>query len=70
MPIVVTGGITTPAEVRGWIGRAEAVQLGTAVLEADEAGTHSLYRAALRDERFTDTVVPRAFSGRWARNHA
>ena len=34
---------------------------------ADEAGTHPTHRAALRDEAFPDTVVTRAFTGRYAR---
>ncbi|WP_205570095.1 NAD(P)H-dependent flavin oxidoreductase [Actinomyces lilanjuaniae] len=67
LPLVVTGGLTAPEEVRPWLGRADAVALGTAFLDAEEAGTHPLYRAALHDSRFTQTVVTRAFSGRWAR---
>ena len=43
------------------------MQLGTAFLDADEAGTSPAYRAALHDPRFTETVLTRAFSGRWAR---
>lgn len=46
---------------------ASAVQVGTAFLLAEEAGTSAVHRAALTDERFTETVVTRAFSGRWAR---
>ena len=46
---------------------AVAAQLGTAFLLADEAGTHPTHRAALRDKAFRDTVVTRAFTGRYAR---
>ena len=47
-----------------------AAQVGTALLLCDEAGTSEVYRRALRDGRFTDTVVTRAFSGRYARSLA
>jgi nitronate monooxygenase len=46
---------------------ATAVQLGTAFLLADEAGTNPVYRAALRNRQFTETVLTRAFTGRYAR---
>jgi nitronate monooxygenase len=36
-------------------------------LLADEAGTHPLHRAALGDRRFAETVLTRAFTGRYAR---
>ena len=46
---------------------AVAAQLGTAFLLADEAGSSPVHRAALRDRAFSETVVTRAFSGRYAR---
>ena len=46
---------------------AVAAQLGTAFLLADEAGSSPVHRAALKDPQFTETVVTRAFSGRYAR---
>lgn len=67
LPVAAAGGIGTAAAVRSWRGRVEAVQLGTAFLDADEAGTSSAHRAALRAPRFTETALTRAFSGRWAR---
>ncbi|MDC4233152.1 nitronate monooxygenase [Actinomyces sp. B33] len=67
LPLIPTGGITSAQDVDRWIRRVPAVQLGTAFLDADEAGTHPVIRTALRDPRFTRTVVTRAFSGRWAR---
>jgi nitronate monooxygenase len=45
-----------------------AAQVGTALLLCDEAGTSEVHRRALRDDQFTDTVVARAFSGRYARS--
>jgi nitronate monooxygenase len=67
-PVVAAGGLGTPAAVRHIrdVG-ATAVQLGTAFLLADEAGTNPVHRAALRDPQFTQTVVTRAFTGRYAR---
>ncbi|MDI9580130.1 MAG: nitronate monooxygenase, partial [Thermobispora sp.] len=40
---------------------------GTAFLLAGEAGTSAVQRSALTDPRFTETVVTKAFSGRYAR---
>ena len=66
LPLVVTGGLTEPAAVQRWLDDA-VVQVGTALLDAEEAGTGATYRAALRDDRFTGTALTRAFSGRFAR---
>jgi nitronate monooxygenase len=67
-PIVAAGGVGTRTDVRRLrkTGVA-AVQLGTALLLADEAGTNPVHRAALRDPEFTQTVVTRAFTGRYGR---
>ena len=46
---------------------AVAAQLGTAFLLADEAGSSPVHRAALQDPQFSETVVTRCFSGRYAR---
>ena len=51
-------------------GGAAAAQAGTAFLLADEAGTNAAHRGALTDANFTETVVTRAFSGRYARGLA
>ena len=68
-PVIVAGGIARRRHVRGMLeAGAWAVQLGTALLLADEAGTHPVHRAALESERFNETVLTRAFSGRWARS--
>ncbi|MEM6108990.1 nitronate monooxygenase [Mycobacterium sp. 050272] len=67
-PVVAAGGLATPAAVRrAQDAGAAAVQIGTAFLLADEAGTNPVHRAALRDPQFTQTVVTRAFTGRYAR---
>lgn len=69
VPVIAAGGLGDAAAVRGVLaGGAAAAQIGTALLLCDEAGTTPVHRAALRDARFTDTVVTRAFSGRFARS--
>lgn len=68
VPVVAAGGVATPRDVhRLRDAGATAVQCGTALLLADEAGTNPVHRAALRDPGFTETVVTRAFTGRYAR---
>ncbi|MCX5042383.1 nitronate monooxygenase [Aldersonia sp. NBC_00410] len=68
MPVVAAGGIATAEDVADSLASgAIATQVGTALLLADEAGTHPAHRAALQDEGFTETVVTRSFTGRYAR---
>jgi nitronate monooxygenase len=68
VPVVAAGGLMTAEDV-GRVLKAGAVaaQLGTAFLLADEAGSSPVHRAALQDPQFTETVVTKAFSGRYAR---
>lgn len=67
-PVVAAGGIGSRDEVaRLRVAGAAAVQIGTALLLADEAGTNRVHRGALQDFRFTQTVVTRVFTGRYAR---
>lgn len=67
-PVVAAGGVGTYRDVRRLRDAgAAAVQIGTALLRADEAGTSALHRDALRDPQFTQTAVTRAFTGRYAR---
>lgn len=67
-PVVAAGGLGTPRDVsRLRDAGAAAVQLGTAFLLADEAGTNSVHRAALGDPQFKRTVLTRAFTGRYGR---
>jgi nitronate monooxygenase len=64
--LVATGGLTDgPAVAAALVAGAEAAQLGTAFLRADEAGTEPAYRDALASRR--PTALTRAFSGRRAR---
>jgi nitronate monooxygenase len=68
LPLIAAGGIGTAKDVaRVRAAGAAIAQAGTAFLRADEAGTQPVHRQALADDRFTETVLTRAFSGRWAR---
>jgi nitronate monooxygenase len=68
-PVVAAGGLATTADVQRVRGAgAVAAQIGTALLLANEAGTNSVHRAALRDPQFDRTVVTRVFTGRYARS--
>lgn len=68
IPVAAAGGLVTADDVAGVLAAgAVAAQLGTAFLLADEAGSSPVHRAALQSPEFTETVVTRAFSGRYAR---
>lgn len=68
IPVIAAGGLMNAADVRRVLeGGAAAAQLGTAFLLADEAGSSAVHRDALRNPQFTETVVTRSFSGRYAR---
>ncbi|WP_155919741.1 MULTISPECIES: nitronate monooxygenase [unclassified Mycolicibacterium] len=68
VPVAAAGGLVSAAHVAGVLAAgAVAAQLGTAFLLADEAGSSPVHRAALQSPEFTETVVTRAFSGRYAR---
>lgn len=67
LPLVAAGGLADGPSIAAALRSATAVQLGTALLDADEAGTGAVHRAALRDHAFTETTVTRCFTGRPAR---
>jgi nitronate monooxygenase len=68
VPVIAAGGLVSADDVSRVIeAGAVAAQLGTAFLLADEAGSSPVHRAALHDPRFTETVVTKSFSGRYAR---
>lgn len=68
VPVIAAGGLMTAADVADVFATgAVAAQLGTAFLLADEAGSSPVHRAALGDPQFTETVVTKCFSGRYAR---
>lgn len=71
LPLIAAGGIARPDDVvRALEAGAAAVQVGTALLCTPEAGTNDVYRAAIEQRRFPETMITRAFSGRWARGLA
>ena len=68
VPIIAAGGLVTADDVNSVISAgAVAAQLGTAFLLADEAASSPVHRAALQDPQFSETVVTKSFSGRYAR---
>ncbi|MDH6127056.1 nitronate monooxygenase [Kitasatospora sp. GP82] len=68
LPLIAAGGLGDGAAIAAALAAgAAAVQLGTAYLRSDESGAAAAYRAALVDERYAETTVTRAFTGRPAR---
>lgn len=71
LPMIATGGISTGRDARAALNAgAVAAAIGTALLDTPEAGTSAVYRRALRDQLFADTVITRAYTGRYARGLA
>ena len=71
VPMIGTGGIRTGRDAAAVLhAGAIAVQIGTALLCAPEAGTSAAHRQALLDERYPETILTRAYSGRFARGLA
>jgi nitronate monooxygenase len=71
VPLVGSGGIMSGGRaVEVLRSGAIGVQLGTAFLCCDEAGTSDTFRRALLDKTYADTILTRAFSGRYARGLA
>ena len=67
--IVSAGGVMTAADIATMRRHgATAVQMGTAFLCCDEAGTDPVYRDYLLNKQDRETVLTRGFSGRWARS--
>ena len=69
LSVVAAGGVVEAGQVAALLDAgADAVQVGTALMLSDEAGTRPVHRAALADpEQFPETVTMRAFTGRVAR---
>jgi NAD(P)H-dependent flavin oxidoreductase YrpB (nitropropane dioxygenase family) len=68
LPVIATGGVAGPADVAALLDAgAGAVAVGTLLLRTDESGASTTYRDALADPAFPDTVLTRAFTGRYAR---
>lgn len=68
LPIIASGGIATPEDVRiAHAAGASAVAVGTAVLCSDESGASQVHKDAIVGRRYTSTALTRAFTGRPAR---
>ncbi|KPV44531.1 nitronate monooxygenase [Alicyclobacillus ferrooxydans] len=68
VPIIASGGIMDGRGIAAsFVLGAQGVQMGTAFLPTEESGAHPSYKAALFDSKSEDTVVTRAFSGKFAR---
>jgi len=71
LPVVGSGGVMTGRDAAAVLGvGAIAVQLGTVFLCTPEAGTSAPYRQALLHALYPDTILTRAYSGRFARGLA
>ena len=67
VPLIAAGGIMTSEDIKFFLSQgASAVQMGTAFLNCQEAGTSASYRQALSGTE-RKTKLTRAFSGRLAR---
>lgn len=68
IPVIAAGGIM---DGRGLIAAqslgAKVVQMGTAFLTCEESGAHPVHKEAILNAKDEDTVLTRAFSGKWAR---
>jgi nitronate monooxygenase len=68
MPCIAAGGINSAPTIRAAFELgAVAVQIGTAFIGTEESLAIASYKARLEEAKDTDTVLTRAFSGRWAR---
>jgi nitronate monooxygenase len=71
LPVTAAGAIMAAEDATAALDAgAAAVQIGTALLCAAEAGTSAPHRHALLERRYAQTIITRAFSGRWARGLA
>ncbi len=68
IPVVAAGGIM---DGRGLMASiclgAQGVQMGTAFLTCEESGAHPIHKQAILQSSEDQTVLTRAFSGKWAR---
>lgn len=71
IPIIAAGGIITKEDVSKALAMgAQAIQIGTALLVADECEISPLYKNALLESKAQQTTITRAFSGKPARGLA
>lgn len=68
VPVLAAGGIMDGRSVHAaWILGAQGVQVGSAFLRSTESMGIDGYKQAVQASTDTDTVLTKAFSGRWAR---
>ncbi|WP_262175952.1 NAD(P)H-dependent flavin oxidoreductase [Saccharococcus sp. Marseille-Q5394] len=68
IPVIAAGGIANKEHLELQLSRgAAAVQIGTALLVAEESGAHPLYKEAVLAAGGNSTVLTKAFSGKSAR---
>jgi len=71
LPIIAAGGIVSSEDVkRALAGGAQAVQVGTALLVADECEISPLYKNAILQSKPHQTTITYAFTGKAARGIA
>ena len=68
LPLVTAGGIMTGKDIARHLSHgASAVQMGTAFLCCEEAGTNAVYRRYLLQKGKRKSRFTKGYSGRWAR---
>ena len=68
VPLLAAGGLSTRPQIDAVLsGRVVGVLCGTVFLRCHESGATQVYKDALANPVYTETVVTRAFSGRPAR---
>jgi nitronate monooxygenase len=68
VPCIAAGGINSAETIKAAFALgAMAVQIGTAFIGIEESQAIASYKSRLPQAKDADTVLTRAFSGRWAR---
>ncbi|MGG2055482.1 nitronate monooxygenase [Lysinibacillus pakistanensis] len=71
IPIIAAGGIVSKEDIeKALVSGAQAVQIGTALLVADECEISPLYKNAVLQSKAQQTTITRAFTGKPARGLA
>lgn len=71
LPIIGAGGVATGADIQELLDAgADAVAVGTLLVASDESASPDAYKDALTSGRYDETMLSRAFSGRFARGLA
>lgn len=71
LPLIGAGGVATGGDVQELLDAgADAVAIGTLLVASHESASPEAYKDALTSGRYTETMLTRAFSGRFARGLA